>query len=136
MILNRLLHEKHQFRLALFGHKAVETGGVCLVLMTQGRLEEATLAHVLIAAKTGVLAVFPVLGITLTKYARYLGNRWTSSLFVGTCGFLADGVAHHSHYPGEYTEAVLTGIGTFIFSILVSYTPVGKYIDRLTEAFL
>ena len=136
MILDRLLHERHQYRLALFGHKAAETGAVCLVLMTQGRLEEATFAHVLIAAKTAVLAVFPVVGITLTKYARYLGNRWTSSVFVGVCGFVADSLVHHSHYPGEYMEAVLTGIGTFAFSLVVSYTPVGKYIDRLAEAFL
>jgi hypothetical protein len=33
-------------------------------------------------------------------------------------------------------EAALTGIGAFVFSIVISYTPVGKHIDRLAEGFL
>ena len=136
MKLNRLLHEKHQFRLMMCSHKAVEAGAVCLVLMVQGHLGNVTLGHLLIASKTGLLAVFPALGITLTRHARHLANRWTSSVFLGICGFLADAVIHESHYPGEYTEAVLTGIGAFVFSIVISYTPIGKHIDRLAEAFL
>ena len=132
----RQIHEKHQFRLVLCSHKAVEVAAVCMVLMVQGHLGEVTLGHLLIASKTGVLAVFPALGITLTRYARHLANRWTSSAFLGVCGFLADAVIHESHYPGDYTEAVLTGIGAFAFSIAVSYTRIGKYVDRLAESFL
>ena len=33
-------------------------------------------------------------------------------------------------------EAALTGIGAFAFSIGISYTPIGKHIDRLAEGFL
>jgi len=33
-------------------------------------------------------------------------------------------------------EAALTGIGAFAFSLVVSYTPIGKHIDRLAEGFL
>jgi len=29
--LSRMLHEKHQYRLVLCGHKAVEAGAVCLL---------------------------------------------------------------------------------------------------------
>jgi hypothetical protein len=83
-----------------------------------------------------VLAIFPALGVTLTKHAHHLANRWTSSLFIGGCGFIADILIHESHYPGAYTEAALTAVGTFAFSVAVSYTRVGKYIDRLAEAFL
>ena len=43
---------------------------------------------------------------------------------------------HASHYPGEYTEAALTGLGAFLFSVAVSYTPIGGHIERLAEAFL
>jgi hypothetical protein len=49
------------------------------------------------------------------------------------CGFLADAIVHESHYPGAYTEAVLTGLGTTAASIVVSYTPLGKRIERLAE---
>jgi hypothetical protein len=136
VIWQRWFHEKHQFRLALCGHKAVEAGAVCLLLMVQGQLATVTVAHLEIASKTGLLAVFPALGITFTRQARHFANRWTSSAFFGVCTFLADAAMHESHYPGEYTEAALTGLGAYVFSIAVSYTPVGRYIDRLAEHFL
>ena len=77
-----------------------------------------------------------ILGITFTQYARHFVNRWTSSAFLGLCTFLADALSHDSHYPGAYTEAALTGIGAFAFSVVVSFTPIGKRIDRLAEGFL
>jgi hypothetical protein len=129
-------HERHQFRLALCGHKAVEAGAVCMVLMVQGHLGAITLAHLVIASKTGLLAVSPVLVVTFTNYARRLANKWTLSAFVGFCTFLADALVHPSHYPGEYTEAALTGLGAFVFSIVVAYTPIGKRIDQMAESFI
>jgi hypothetical protein len=136
MNLVSLLHKKHQFRLALCGHKAVETGFACLMFMVQGQVGEATLSHFLIASQTGLLTVFPLLGITLTRHARHFANRWISALFVAVCAFFADALVHGSHYPGAYTEAVLTALGGFALSIVVSYTPVGKQMDRLAESFL
>ena len=35
----------------------------------------------------------------------------------------------------EYTEAALTGLGAFLLSLAISYTPLGRKIDRLAEAF-
>lgn len=136
MDLKNLIHRKHQFRLMLCGHKVVETGTACLLLMVQGQIAEATLGHVLVAAKTGILTVFPLLGITLTRYARHFANRWMSALFVAACAFFADAVIHKSHYSGEYSEAAYTAAGTFLLSVAVSYTPIGKQIDRLAEVFL
>jgi hypothetical protein len=130
------LHEKHKYRLMLCSHKAVEVGAVCLALMVQGNLGGVTLGHLATASKTGLLAIFPALGVSLTKHARHLANRWTSSIFIGGCGFIADILIHASHYPGEYTEAALTAVGTFAFSVAVSYTRIGKYVDRMAEAFL
>ena len=136
MNLIQLLHKKHQFRLALCGHKAVETGAACLMFMVQGQLGQATLGHFLIASETGLLTVFPLLGITLTRYARHFANRRVSATFVAVCAFLADALVHGSHYPGAYTEAALTALGAFGLSVAVSYTPVGKHMDRLAESFL
>ena len=50
---------RHQYRLVLCGHKAVEAGAVCLVLMVQGQLMDVTASHFLIAAQTGLLAMSP-----------------------------------------------------------------------------
>src|SRR5437868_980924 len=109
----------------LCGHKATETGAACLLFMVQGQLGQATLAHFLIASKTGVLTVFPLLAITLTRHARHFANRWMSAAFVAASAFLADAITHESHYPGEYTEAALTAAGAFGLSVVISYTPVG-----------
>ena len=117
------------------GHKTVEVGAVCLLLMVQGDLAGVTLAHLGIASKTGLLGVFPILGITYTKQARHLANRWTSAGLLALCTFAADALVHASHYPGALTEAALTGAGAFLFSLAVSYTPLGKKIDRLAEPF-
>lgn len=125
--------ERHQFRLAMCGHKAVEVGGVCLLLMLQGNLAGVTLGHLSIASQTGILAVVPLLGVTLTRQARLLTNRWTCSALLAVFTFLADAAVHGSHYPGAYTEAALSAAGAFVFSVAVSYTPVGKRIDRLAE---
>ena len=78
----------------------------------------------------------PVLGVSFTRHARHFVNRWTTSAFLGICTFLADAVVHKSHYPGEYTEAAFTGLGACAFSVAISYTPLGKRIDRLAEHFL
>jgi len=119
----------------LCGHKAVETGAACLFLMVQGQLAQATASHFLIASETGLLAVFPLVGITWTRHARHFTNRWMSALFVGMCGFLADALIHHSHYPGEYTEAALTALAAAALSLIVSFTPIGRRIDHLAETF-
>jgi hypothetical protein len=136
MTLRRLIHRRHQFRLMLFGHKAVETGAACLLLMVQGQLAQATLGHLLVASETGILAVSPLLGITLTRHARYFLNRWLMALFLAVCTFFADVVIHRSHYPGVYTEAALTAAGAFALSVAISYTPVGRRVDRLAESFV
>ena len=136
MTFSAIIAKRHQFRLALVGHKAVEAGAVCLVLMVQGHLVDVTLGHVAIATKTGLLAVSPVLGVTFSPYARHLMNRWTSSAFFALCTFVADALMHSSHYPGAYSEALLTSIGAFVFSLAISYTPIGGFIDDLAETFL
>ena len=117
------------------GHKAVEVAAVCVLLMVQGDVAGVTLAHLGIASKTGLLGVFPILGVTYTRYARHLADRWASSALLGFCTFVADAGVHASHYPGALTEAALTGIGAFVFSVVVSYTRLGRKIDRLAELF-
>jgi hypothetical protein len=120
----------------LFGHKAIEVAAVCLLVMVKGHLGDVTATHLVIATKTGLLAVCPAVGVTFTRYTRHFANRWSSSAFVGFCTFFADALMHESHYSWRYTDAVLTAIGAFAFSILISYTPIGKQVDRLAETFL
>lgn len=120
----------------LCGHKAVETGAACLLFMVQGQLGQATLGHFLIASKTGVLTVFPLLGITLTRHARHFANRWMSAIFVSACAFFADAVMHESHYPGAYTEVIPARFSRF--SVITLASAFTGYADfrRSCNAFL
>jgi hypothetical protein len=136
MSLGQYWHDRNQFRLVLFGHKAIEVGVVCLLVMVKGHLADVTLTHLAIATKTGLFAVCPALGVTYTRYARYFANRWSSSAFVGICTFFADVMVHESHFSWRYGDAALTAGGAFVLSLLISYTPIGKQIDRLAESFL
>ncbi len=136
MKFRHFLNNGHQFRLMLCGHKVAEAGVACLLLMVQGQLSDVTVTHLLIASKTGLLAVLPVLVITFTHHARHFLNRWTSALTLGICTFAADAAIQPSHYTGQFTEAALTGVGAFVFSILMSFTPIGRRIDGLAETFL
>ena len=122
--------------MVLCGHKAVEAGAVCMLLMVQGQLVAITATHLATAGKTGLLAILPVLGVSFTRHAQHFVNRWTTSALLAVCTFLADAIVHESHYPGEYTEATLTALGAFTLSVAISYTPLGKRIDRLAEDFL
>jgi hypothetical protein len=117
MELLKRIRGRHQYRLVLCGHKAVEAGAVCLVLMVQGQLMDATLSHFMIATKTGLLAMSPALGLTFTRHARHFSHKWAAALFFGVCTFIADGAIHASHYPGEYSEAAFTGLGAFALSL-------------------
>ena len=128
-------HERHRFRFMMCGHKAVEAAAVCTILMVQGDIAGITLTHLAIASKTGLLAMSPVLGVTLTRHARHLANRWLCSTLLAVSAFAADAWIHKSHYPGAYTEAAMTAAGAFVFSLIISYTSIGKYIDHLAESF-
>jgi hypothetical protein len=104
--------------------------------MVQGHLVDVTAAHLLIASKTGLLAVFGPVGLTFTRYARLMVTRWSAATILGVCTCAADAAIHSSHYSGEYTEAALTGAGAFAFSLAIAYTPFGKRIDAIAEAIL
>ena len=83
-----------------------------------------------------MIAVVPLLGVTLNRYGRHLANRWISSGLIAVCTFFADAAIHGAHYSGAYTVAALTAAGAFGFSVVVSFTPVGRRIERLGEPFL
>ena len=128
---------KAPYRVAMCAHKGAEVAGLCLLLMVQGDVLDLTLSHFATAAQTGATAMVLPLGLTFTRFVRaFVSSRWTSSLIVGVCGFAADIFAHPSHYPGAYTEAALTGLGTTAASVLISYTAIGKRIERLGDVFL
>ena len=99
--------------------------------MGQGQLLLLTPAHFAAASTTGFAGYFSSNGAHL--YTICAGFPEPAAI-VGVFGrvyVFADAVVHPSHFGGRYSEATLTGLGAFVFSVVVSYTPVSKCIDRL-----
>ena len=68
------------------------------------------------------VCIYALVGVGLMLLTGYTGQ-----ISLGHAAFLA---------VGAYTEAVLTGLGAFVLSLVVSYTRLGHYIDSLGESFL
>ena len=78
-----------------------------------------------------VPGVGPDLHASCPSLRKASGRHQSSLAYVQ---FLADGAIHASHFPGEYTEAVLTGVGAFALSPrAIASTPLGRRIDALAE---
>lgn len=104
-------------RLDLFLRKFSEAWTACALCMVQGNLAVFTINHALTAAKTGLIAG---LLVVLTSYFQRLDNKWLLAWMTGTMTTIADFVIHPTHFGDRWLEAVCTGIGAGILSIILS----------------
>lgn len=99
--------------------------------MTQGDLSSITLPHWQIALTTG--SAVGILGVLMTfgPLRKVQKSRWgvAAIAFVGTV--VADIAVHPTHFGFPLAEALVTGLGAAGLCLLVSYTPVGKFIEKL-----
>ena len=104
-------------KLDLFLRKFSEAWTACAICMVQGNLAVFTVNHALTAAKTGLIAG---LLVVFTSYFQKLDNKWLLAWMTGLMTTIADFVIHPTHFGEHYTEAVVTGIGAGILSIIMS----------------
>jgi glycosyltransferase involved in cell wall biosynthesis len=116
------------------GHKGIESGLACLLLVVQGQLGDANASDFLLASATGGLTAFSLLGIAWTRFAHHLTNRWIIAALVGVSACFADAVMHGSVYSGDFAKAALTGLCTAALSLGISHTPFGRRMDHFAEA--
>jgi hypothetical protein len=84
-----------------------QSATACLVTMVQGNLLTLTLAHWLIASRTGLLS-----GTVATASIWLLGERrrWVVAAVLTATTIGADYLSHPGHFGGVVTEAVVTGL--------------------------
>lgn len=120
-------------RLTILARHVGQSAAACLTAMTEGDFEKLTLEHWRVALATGLVAgLFGVI-MSIGPLIRLYDSRWSFAAiaFFGT--LIADRWSHPSHYGGPWTEALLTAAGAAVLSLLVSYTPIGRHLERFEK---
>ena len=92
----------------------------CMVNMVSGKILLISMKHFIIASKVGLVCAGGFALVTLLT-SKLMQNKYFLAGYV----FLATGVidyfTHPTHFGAHYTEAVTTGLGAALISILVSF---------------
>ena len=103
-------------KIGTFAENIVEAGAACIVMMVQGNLLVLTAGHWLIASQTGLIAgTFASLAFFIFRTSQ----RWRVALGLGALTTVADLFVHGGALLDGLLEAVLTGIGAGLLSLLV-----------------
>ena len=109
---------------AIFLRRICEAGPACLMTMVQGDITVITPAHWIVALKTGIIAG---VGAVLVSFIQNEELRENSYLNAGVVGFMtavADFIVHPSHFGGQHTEALVTGIAAVL--LCITFSGIGK----------
>jgi len=124
---NTQLYTAISTKLALFGQAIAKVTPACLMLMVQGNVSAIALMHWMTALKTAGLVglILVVLSFSIkTKAIR--DNAYSMAGLVALVTVLVDYNMHPSHFVGDTTEALMTGVATGLLWLVVSFTPLGK----------
>jgi hypothetical protein len=106
--------------LKMFVTPFCESTPACLLVMVQGNIWLATIGHFQKAIETGFITGVGVLILSLFTH-RWLSNKYVVAAITGGMCFIADLLAHPSHFGGFTTEAIVTGSITGMISLAVNF---------------
>jgi len=113
-------------KVSLFGSALAKVTPACLMLMVQGNVLALALPHWQTALKTsGIVGIILVALSFSAKTKSISDNKYSMAGMVALATTLVDFNMHPSHYSGETTEALMTGIAAGLLWLLVSFTPLG-----------
>lgn len=108
-----------------------QSAAACLLAMTRGDISAIGPEHWLVALTTGSVTGAVGVFISMTPLRVHYGNKWFFALvvFVGT--FVADWLAHPSHFGGPFTEALVTATAAAVICLALSYSPLFNALSDL-----
>ena len=110
-------------KIAPFIEYASESTMACVVTMAQGNIFAITMGHLLMASETGLIAgAITATSVMLSRTSR----RWMISMMLGLVTAVVDFFMHTGTFGAVATEAIVTGIGAAVLSLLF-----GTLISRL-----
>ena len=97
-----------------------EATPACLLVMVQGNIWLATIGHFQKAVETGFITGVGVLILSFFTH-HWLSNKYVVAGITGGMCFIADLLAHPSHFGTFTTEAIVTGGFVTIISLAVNF---------------
>lgn len=91
-------------------------------MMVQGNFLDLTPEHWGIALTTGTGAGFLAILFSFKPFTKWVGNMWHGAATAFVATFAADIWVHPTHFGSPITEALYTGLGAALISLLISYT--------------
>ena len=114
-------------KLALFGQAVAKVAPPCLMLMVQGNMSAITLMHWMTAFKTAGIVGLVLVALSFSIKTKAISdNKYSMAGLVALVTTIVDLNMHPSHFAGDTTEALMTGIAAGLLWLLVSFTPLGK----------
>ncbi|MEK9696375.1 MAG: hypothetical protein VW270_11450 [Candidatus Poseidoniales archaeon] len=101
-------------KLKLLAEKFTESWSACMICMVQGDLTVISLQHAYTASKTGILAG---VAVVVASYLPWR-NPWIGVFLTGLFTMLADIIVHATHFGGQFTEAMVTGLTAMAIAIV------------------
>jgi hypothetical protein len=109
-------------KIKLWIEKFTEAWTACFLCMVQGDLSVVTMKHAMVAAKTGSLAGIAFVIAALLPWE----NKWLGIWLTGLFTMIADIIIHPTHFGGEFTESIVTGIVAAAIAFAYEYIRVRK----------
>ena len=101
--------------------KISEVTPACLLLMVQGDITAITMAHWIKALTTALITSLSMVALSFIKSNKdFYDNKYLLAALTSFVTMVVDYQVHPSHYKGNYTEAIMTGLAAGIFCLIMS----------------
>lgn len=109
-----------QEQLNIFIRRFSEAMPACLMVMVQGNALALSVNHWIKACETGALAGLIMVGLSFTPRKDLMDNKYAVAGLTGFATAVADYFIHPTHFGGEFTEALVTGIAAGLLCLALS----------------
>jgi hypothetical protein len=111
----------------IFFGRVVQATPACLMAMVSGNMLALTINHWIVALKTGALTGLIAIGVSFAfKDKDWHENKFVLAAITALCTAVADRVVHPTHFGGDLTEALVTGMAAGLLCLAIAHTKLDK----------
>ena len=115
--MKEMLKEKWE----IFYQKVGEVTPACLLMMVQGNVAAITIGHFIKAFTTGGTTALAMIALSFISTNKdFYKNKYLLAGLTGFVTMVVDLMVHPSHFGGESTEAIATGLAAGVLCLIMS----------------